>query len=103
HRGWKIRMLVFHHEPKNASPNAAAKAVKRLSLRADMEGWRFFLMKGTERFEIRAGPFQRKIRADHLHDVVGGGHLLDCFRRNHLGFYFSLVCFLKRCQNLPDA
>jgi len=76
---WKIDVLVFHHEPKNASAHAAAETMKRLTLRADMERRRFFLMKGTERFEICAGPFKRKIRSDHLDDIVRRRNLLYCF------------------------
>ena len=53
--------------------------MKRLTLRIDMKRRRFFLMKWTERLEICAGPFQRKIRANHLDDVVGGRHLLYGF------------------------
>ena len=53
----KIDVLILHHEPKNASADAAPETVKRLPLRTDMEGWGFFLMKRTERFEICAGPF----------------------------------------------
>jgi len=50
-------VFILHHEPKNASADAAPETVKRLPLRTDMEGWGFFLMKRTERFEICAGPF----------------------------------------------
>jgi len=75
----KIEVLVFHHEPENASPDAAAEAMKCLALRIDVKRRRFLLMKWTERLEICAGPFQRKIRADHLDDVVGGRDLLYGF------------------------
>ena len=34
-------------------------------------------MEWTERLEIRARSPQRKIRADDLHNIVGGGDLLD--------------------------
>lgn len=71
-------MLVFHDETENASPNAAAEAVKGLTLRADVKRRRFFLMKWTERFEIRAGALQREIRADDFDNVIGGCDLLDC-------------------------
>src|ERR1700737_3394929 len=79
HGRWKIEMFVFHHEPENASADSAAKAMKRLTLRTDVKRRRFFLVKRTERLEISAGPFQRKIRADHLDDVVGGRDLLYGF------------------------
>ena len=79
HSRWKIEMFVFHHESENASADSAAKAMKRLALRIDVKRRRFFLMKRTECLEICAGPFQRKIRADHLGDVVAGRHLLYGF------------------------
>ena len=36
-------------------------------------------MKRAQRFEGGPGTFKRKIAADHLHDVVGGGNLLNDF------------------------
>jgi hypothetical protein len=53
--------------------------MKRLALRIDVKRRRFFLMKRTERLKICAGPFQRKIRANHLDDVVGARDLLYGF------------------------
>ena len=44
--------------------------MKRLALGIDVERRSFFLMKGAERFEICAGPFQREVRPDHFDDVV---------------------------------
>src|SRR5256885_8993048 len=76
HGRWKIEMLIFHHEPKDASADSAAKAMKRLALWINVKRRRFFLVKWTERLEISAGPFQRQIRADHLDDVVAGRDLL---------------------------
>ena len=78
HRGRKIDVLVIHHEAENASADAAAETVKRLPRRTDRERRRFFLMKRAERLEICARALERKVRADHLHDVVGGRDLLDC-------------------------
>jgi hypothetical protein len=72
-------MLIFHHEPENASANPAAKAVKRLALGIDVKRRRFFLMEWTERLEISASPFHREIRADYLDNVVGGRDLLYGF------------------------
>ena len=79
HRRRKIGVLVFHHEPKNASADPAAKTMKRLALRIDVKRRRLFLMERTERLEIYAGTFQRKIRADHLDDVVRPRDLLYGF------------------------
>ena len=76
-------MLVLHDEPKNAAANPTAKAVKSLTLRADMKGGRFFLMKWTKCFEIRARAPQREVSANDFNDVIGPGNLLDCLRRDH--------------------
>ena len=93
-------MLVFHHEPENAAPDAAAKAMKCLTLRIDVKRRRFLLMKGTKRLKICAGPFQRKIRADHLDDVVGGGDLLYGFYWNHVGCLFFARLLSEAMPNL---
>jgi hypothetical protein len=92
-RRWEIDMFVFHHEPKNASPNAAAKTVERLTLRTDMKRRCLFLMKRTERLEICPGALERKIRADYFDDVVRRRDLLNCFGRNHRGRFFARLLF----------
>ena len=79
HSRWKIDMLVIHYETKNAPAHAAAKTMKCLPGWAHNERRRLFLMKWAERLEIYSGTFQRKIRADHLDDVVGGRDLLYGF------------------------
>src|SRR5207237_8640318 len=56
--------------------------MKRLPGRAHHERRRFLLMKGAEGLKIRSRAFQWKIRTDHFDDIVRGGDLLDCFRRN---------------------
>jgi hypothetical protein len=76
-RRWKIEMLVVHHKTENTSPDPAAEAVKRLPLRADREGGRLFPMKGAERFEVRSGAFEWKIRSDHFDDVIRRRDLFD--------------------------
>ena len=94
-------MLVIHDEPKNAPARATAEAVKGLPARADRERGRFLLMKWAERLEICAGAFERKIRADHVDDVIRGSDLLDRFRRDRSHarlIIFRLVWLLKRCQ-----
>jgi len=77
--GWKIDVLIFHDEPKNASADAAPETMECLALRADVKRRRFFLMKWTERLKICAGTSEWKIGTDHLHDVVGGRDLLYGF------------------------
>lgn len=63
--------------------------MKRLALRIDVKRRRLFLMERTERLEICARPFQRKIRADHLDDVVGPRDLLYGFCWNHRLLFFA--------------
>src|SRR6266852_5777951 len=77
HGGGKIDMLIFHDEAKNASAHPASETMKRLPLRADMKRRRFFLMKWAKRPKVRTGAFERKIRADHLDDVIRRGDLFD--------------------------
>src|SRR5207237_963024 len=87
-RGWvahcsrEINVLVIHHEPEDAPACAAAEAMKRLPGRAHHERRRFLLMKGAEGLKIRSRAFQWKIRTDHFDDIVRGGDLLDCLRRD---------------------
>ena len=66
-------------QPKNAAAHTAAETMERLPLRADVERWRFFLMKWAERFEICARALQRKIRTNYFDDIVRRGDLLYCF------------------------
>src|SRR5437763_13457471 len=75
-------MLVIHHEPKDAPTCTATETMKCLPARAHRERRRFLLMKRTERLKIYSRAFERKIRADYFDDVVRGGDLLDCLRRN---------------------
>src|ERR1700738_5044131 len=76
HRCRKIDMLIVHDEAKDASPHTAAKAVEGLPLRADGKRRRLLLVERTERLEICAGAFERKIGADHLDDIARRGDLL---------------------------
>ena len=87
-------MLVIHHKPENAAAGTAAKTMKRLPARADRERRRLLLMKWAECLEVRSSSFQREIRTDHFDDIVRGGDLLDCFRRNRA--HACLILFLPR-------
>ena len=78
-RSWKIEMLVIHHEAKDRPTYAAPETMKCLPLRTNVERRRFFLVKRTERSKIRTSSFQREIGADHLHNVIRGGNLFDCW------------------------
>lgn len=78
HRFGKIDVLVFHDKAKNPSADAAPEAVEGLPLRAHVKRRRFFLMKRAQGFEISARSLNRKIRADHLDDVIRRSDLFDC-------------------------
>ena len=39
-------------------------------------------MKRTERSEIRSRALERKVRTDHVDNIVRGSNLLDRFRRD---------------------
>ena len=79
HGFWEIDVLVIHYETESAAASAAAKTMKCLPARAHHERRCLLLMKRAERFEIRSGAFQRKVRANHFDDVVCCRDLLDCF------------------------
>src|SRR5205823_5856537 len=98
-------MLVIHHEPKDAPTCTTTETMKCLPARAHRERRRFLLMKRTERLKIRSRPFEREIRADYFDDVVRGGDLLDCLRRDRsharliifASFEFESDAKLTRC------
>ena len=69
-------VLVFLDEGEHVAALVAAEAMEDLLVRIDVEARRLFLMKRAERGEVRAGFFQRQIRADDVHDVAGGADLL---------------------------
>jgi len=73
----KIEMLVIHHETEDAPADAAAEAVKRLSLRTHRERRGLLLMKRTKRLESGAGAPEWKIRSDHFDDVIRRRDLFD--------------------------
>ncbi len=69
------------------------------------ERWRLLLMKRAERLEIRPSALEREIRADHFSDVVRGGDLLDCLRRDrsHARMIILPRLNLKAMPNLRGA
>jgi len=67
-------------------------------------------MKWAERLEICSGAFEWKIRADYFDDVVRGGDLLDCFRRDcsharlviFASFAFGSDAKLTQCASMSN-
>ena len=76
---WKIDVLVIHYESEDAAASAASKTMKCLPARAYHERGCCFLMKRAESLKIRSRTFQRKIRTNHIDDVIGRRDLFDCF------------------------
>ena len=79
HRGREVHVLVIHHEAEHRSARAAAEAFENLPVRIHVERRRALVVKRAQRLERPAHPAQGEIPADHLHDVVRGGDLLDDF------------------------
>jgi hypothetical protein len=67
-------------------------------------------MKGAERLEVRPSALEREIRADHFDDVVRGGDLFDCFRRDRsharliifASFDFGSDAKLTQCESMSN-
>src|SRR5213076_2169918 len=104
-------MLVIHYESEDAPASATTETMKCLPARAHHERWRFLLMKWAERLEIRSRAFEWKIRADYFDDVVRGGDLLDCLRRNRsharviifASFAFGSDAKLTQCGTVSNG
>ena len=72
-------MLIIHHKAKDGASGTASEAFEDLPVRIHREGRAALLVEWTERFVRRSGTLQRKVRADHLHDVICRRNLLDGF------------------------
>src|SRR5215216_534687 len=103
-------MLIIHHEPEDAPACAAPEAMKSLPARAHCERWSFLLMKRAKSFEIRACPFEWKIRTDHFDDIARSGDLLYCFRRDSharlsifASFDFRSDGKLTQCRSISNV
>src|SRR5205085_4750099 len=102
HRRWKIDVLIFHNEPENASADAAAETMKRLTLRAHVKRGRFLLMERAERLEIGARAFERKVGTNHFDNIISRGDLLDCFWWNHVRRLFFARLLNEAMPNLSE-
>src|SRR6267143_4852488 len=101
----EIDLFVIHDKPENAPTDTAPKAVECLPLGTDRKRWCLFLVKRTKRLEAYAGTLERKISADHFHDVVRACDLFDRFRRNRHLFTrsdFAAMANLAREQPLQE-
>src|SRR5690349_11527961 len=74
-------VLVFFDEREDVAALVAAKTVKDLLVRIDVEAGGLLLMKRTKRSKVRSGTFQRQIAANDIHDVAGGTNLFECVIR----------------------
>ena len=58
-------------------PNAATETVKHAAVTIDMERRRFFPVKGTQAFPLRAASLERHAFLDDLDDVRVGLQVID--------------------------
>jgi DNA primase len=65
----KAEVLMLHQEGEHVAALAAAEAVKGLCLRKYGERGRFFAVEGTKAGEVRPGPLELDMLADHLHNI----------------------------------
>jgi hypothetical protein len=63
--------------------------MKDLAGRTDCKGGRFFLMEGTETFQVLAGPSQAYVMADDLGDIDPISDLIDHVFRNQASAHGS--------------
>jgi hypothetical protein len=63
--------------------------MKDLTGRTDRKGGRFFLMEGTETFQVLAGPSQAYVMSDYLGDIGPISDLIDHVFRNQTSAHGS--------------
>jgi hypothetical protein len=63
--------------------------MKDLAGRADRKGGRFFLMEGTQTFQVLAGPSQAHVMSDYLGDIDPVSDLIDHVFRNQTSAHGS--------------
>ena len=73
----EVQAFVLHHKLEDIAAGAAAEAMPDLLGRVDIEARRLLFVKRAQRPEVRARPFQGKVRADDFHHVVGVADLLQ--------------------------
>jgi hypothetical protein len=85
----EIRAGDPHQKRKHVAARAASETMKDLAGRADRKGGRFFLMEGTETFQVLAGPSQAHVMSDHLGNIGPISDLIDHVFRNQTSAHGS--------------
>src|ERR1700687_4157269 len=81
----EVEVLVLFDKGENVAAFMAAKTMKNLPLRIDVEARSLFLVEGAQRDEIGAHPFQRQGSADDLNNITGGSDLFEDGRGEQAG------------------
>jgi hypothetical protein len=68
-RSRKVKMLIFHQEPKDAPPNAASETLEDLPRRIDRERRSFLVMERASGLKHCARALQGEVRRDDINDV----------------------------------
>jgi hypothetical protein len=85
----KVRAGDPHQKRKHVAARAASETMKDLAGRTDREGGRFFLMKGTETFQVLACPSQAHMMSHDFGDIDPISDLIDHVFRNQASAHGS--------------
>ncbi len=77
---WQV--IVFHEKSDRGAMGAAAEAMIELLIRADGEGWGFFVVEGAAGLIILAGLAKLDAGADQIDNVGPRQQVVDEFGRN---------------------
>jgi hypothetical protein len=82
HRVRKARSRQFHQKREDVTSGATSETVKYLAGRTNIEGWSFFVVEGTQTFQVLTGARQTDMLADHLCDIDPFSDLINEVIRN---------------------
>jgi hypothetical protein len=76
--------------------------MKDLAGGTDRKGGRFFLMEGTETFQVLAGPSQAYVMSDYLGYISPISDLIDHFFGNQASAHWSRGSYFPTCSGEKD-
>ncbi len=92
-------LLMLADEVDGIAAHAAAKAVKALGVRVDVERGRLFAVEGAQAAIQPPLPLELHIAAHHIHDIGAAGQFLNVFVWDHFGIQrpapFYNTCHLR--------
>ena len=78
----KARSRHLHQKREDVTSGATSETVKNLAGRTNVEGWSFFVVEGTETFQVLTRARQTDMLADHLCDIDPFSDLINEVIRN---------------------